>query len=133
MKISRYTPIEDFFKGFWINPIDFSLAEEPMDIEVKENDSSYIIDVDLPGIQKEDINISVRARCVVISATRDEPKEFADAKLVRTEVRYGKLSRVFEMEHEVSDEGADAKFENGVLHLTLPKKNGMPARMLSIH
>lgn len=133
MKISRYTPIEDFFKGFWVNPMEFSLVGEPMDTEVKESESCYIVDVDLPGVSKEDIDISIQARRVTITATRNESKEEKDAKLVKTEVRYGKVSRMFEMEHEMSEEGAEAKFENGVLHVVLPKKNGLPPKSLAIH
>lgn len=132
MKVSRYTPIEEFFKGFWINPMDFSFETEPMDTEIRESKASYFVDVDLPGIDKNDIEISIQGRRVNVSAVRKEWKEDESAKLIKTEMRYGKLSRKFELEHEMSDEGADAKYENGVLHITLPKKNGIPPKPLMI-
>ncbi|MBU3667607.1 MAG: Hsp20 family protein [Rhodocyclaceae bacterium] len=132
MKVSRYTPIEDFFKGFWINPMEFSFAAQPMDTEIRESESSYFVDVDLPGIHKEDIDVSIQGRRVSINANRKEWQEESDAKLIKTEMRYGKVYRQFEMEHEMTEEGAEAKFEEGVLHVVLPKKNGLPAKLLSI-
>lgn len=103
-----------------------------METEIKENDSSYFLDVDLPGIQKEDIDISIQGRRVTVSANRKEWHEEGTGKLIKTERRYGKLSRLFEMEHEMSEEGAEAKFDSGVLHITLPKKDGMPAKTLLV-
>ena len=132
MKISRYTPIEEFIRGMWINPLEFKSEDECMVTEVKESESSYYVDVDLPGVAKEDIDVNINGRRLSITAERKEWKEEESGKLIKTEKRYGKFYRSFDMEHDIDDLTADAAFVDGVLHLALPKKNGLPLKSLPI-
>lgn len=109
---------------------------EEMKLDVTENDKEYLVKAELPGAKKEDIHVSVDGGYVSISAeTREEKKETKKHDGERTllqEMHYGSWSRGFTLPHEVDDKSADAKFENGVLMLTLPKRAPAASKTISI-
>lgn len=109
---------------------------EDMKLDVTENDKEYIVKAELPGAKKEDIRISVDGSYVSISAeTKEEKKETKKHNGERTllhEMHYGSWSRGFTLPHEVDDKTADAKFENGVLSLTLPKRAPATSKSIAI-
>ena len=120
---------EDFFNDPWLRPgwMPARLAEMPavtrarMDVVDKGN--AFEITVDLPGVKKEDIDVSVDGDRVAISAEMKSEKEVKEGdKLLHTERMTTSYARNFELPAEVTDAGAEAKYENGVLTLTLPKR-----------
>ncbi|HKL74847.1 MAG TPA: Hsp20/alpha crystallin family protein [Halanaerobiales bacterium] len=89
--------------------------------DVKETDENYIIESELPGLSKEDINIEITDNYLTISAQNEEKFEEEKENYIRRERRTGSFQRVFQIDNVKEDE-IDAKYENGILEVTLPKK-----------
>jgi HSP20 family protein len=136
--ITRYDPLDDLFRGFFVRPVDFGqMPEAPsVRIDVKEQEKTYTVHAELPGIKKEDIHVTIDGSTVSISAERKQEKEVKDekdpAKILRTERYFGKVSRTFQLGQDVDDGKASAKFADGVLELTLPKKAAAKTKRLVI-
>lgn len=136
--LSRLDPfgdIDDLFKGFFVRPM--LLEGEPrmqmIKVDVKEDDNTYTIHADIPGVKKEDIHVSIEGNQVSISAeTRVEKEEKKGEKVLRSERYVGKVARSFTLPNEVDDAKAEARYTDGVLELTLPKKAASAAKKLAI-
>ena len=89
--------------------------------DVKENDDSYIIESELPGLSKDDIDIEITDNYLTISAQNEEEFEDENENYIRRERRTGSFQRVFQIDN-VKEEEIDAKYENGILEVVLPKK-----------
>jgi HSP20 family protein len=128
--ITRYNPFEDLFgefgKGFFMKPIAYPAAEEvKMKIDVKEDDKSYTIHADIPGVKREDIHVDVDGGVVSLRAElKKEKEEKKDEKTVYSERSYGMVARSFSLPLEVDAKAAKAEYKDGVLNLVLPKKAG---------
>lgn len=128
-------PFDDLFRGFFVRPVDFgSPVDVPsIKIDVKEQGDAYKVHAELPGIRKEDIHVNIDGSVVSISAERKQEKEVKDGeKVLRTERYFGKVSRSFQLGQEIDEASASAKFNDGVLELSLPKKAEVQARRLTI-
>jgi HSP20 family protein len=89
--------------------------------------------VDLPGVTKEDINVSVEGARVTLQAESRKQRETKDGeRVLHTERTVTSYARNFELPAEVTEDGADASFENGVLTLTLPKRAAVTSKRLSV-
>lgn len=139
--MTRRDPLEDFFRGFFVRPVEFGSgnstalsAEAPqMRVDVKETTEGYAVQAELPGMRKEDIHVHIDGPVVSISAERKQDSETKEGeKVLRTERYYGKVSRSFQLGQEIDDGRATARFADGVLELTLPKKAEAQAKRLTI-
>ena len=102
-------------------------------IDLHEQDDCYMVKADIPGVRKEDIDVRIDRNQVTISAeVKKESEEKKDGRVLRSERQYGFASRSFALASEVDDGKADAKYQNGVLELRLPKRTGSAKRRLSI-
>lgn len=103
-------------------------------VEVEENKSAYLMKFDLPGVSKEQIKIDLHDNTLTVSGERREEKKEEDKeqKTHISEVFYGSFSRSFSFPEAVDAERAEAKFENGVLNLSIPKKESSPKRQIAI-
>ena len=137
----RPDPLEDFFRGFFVRPVDFgghplanvSTDAPQMRVVVKEKADAYEVHAELPGMKKEDIHVHIDGPVVSISAERKQEKETKEGdKVLRTERYFGKVSRSFQLGQEIDEAKASARFNDGVLELSLPKKAEAQARRLSI-
>ena len=105
----------------------------PMRVDVAEADRAYVVKADLPGVPKESINVDIDGNRVTIRAEVKRESEQKDGeRVLRSERYYGAFARSFALTDEIDEEQASAKFENGVLELTLPKKAVAGAKRLSI-
>ena len=133
-RVDPFGDIDDLFKGFFVRPA--LLEGQPqmqIKMDVKENDSAYTVHADIPGVKKEDIHVSIEGNQVSISAeTKVEKEEKEGEKVLRSERYVGKVARSFTLAHEVDDAKAQAKYSDGVLELTLPKKAVTAAKKLAI-
>jgi HSP20 family protein len=143
--ISRYDPfslartdpfgdIDDLFKGFFMRPVMFE-CQPQMQIKmyVKEDDSAYTVHADIPGVKKEHIHVSIEGNQVSISAeTKTEKEEKKGEKVLRSERYFGKVERSFTLAHDVDEAKCQAKYSDGVLELTLPKKAVSSAKKLAV-
>lgn len=134
--VTRRDPLDDFFRGFFVRPVDFngSPAEAPqMRVDVKETPEGYQVHAELPGVKKEDIHIHIDGPVVSISAERKQDKDVKDGeRILRTERYFGQVSRSFQLGQDVDEGAASARFSDGVLELTLPKKVAPKAKRLVI-
>ncbi|NLF53743.1 MAG: Hsp20/alpha crystallin family protein [Thauera phenolivorans] len=133
----RSDPLDDLFRGFFVRPVEFGGfpgAEAPqMRVDVKENPDNYEVHAELPGMKKEDIHVHIDGPVVSISAERKQEKEEKEGeRVLRSERYFGKVSRSFQLGQDVDEGKAAAKFADGVLTLTLPKKAEAQAKRLNI-
>jgi len=136
--IARWDPFEDSFddlvKGFFLRPMRFDQQDHTRaKIDVKEDANSYTVLAEIPGVKKEDIQVSVDGNQVAISAEIKRQKEEKQGeKTLRSERYYGKVYRSFVLAQDVDQEKAQAKYESGVLELRLPKKAAASIRTLTV-
>ena len=136
--VARFDPFggfEDFFKNFSLQPVMRGMDAEPLiKMDVSETDQAYTIKAEMPGLKKEDIKVDVNGNQVSISAEiKKEKEEKEGEKVIRSERYYGQQYRSFTLAQEVDDAKADAKYQDGVLVLSLPKKPGAEHKKLAVH
>src|SRR5512138_896804 len=134
--LTRLDPFESMVRDFM--PSTFRsllrpLSEPTIAIEVQELSDSFLVTAEMPGVRKEDIDISITGSQVTVMAEAKHEKMASDAKEWCNERWYGKFSRTIQLPVEIEDKGADASYADGLLHLTLPKKASSVAKRLAIH
>jgi HSP20 family protein len=134
--ITRYNPFEDLLselgKGFFLKPFPIpAVADLHMKIDVKEDEKSFTVKADIPGVKKEDIHVDVEGDHVTVRAeAKQERDEKKDEKIIHSERSYGMVSRSFTLPVDVDAKSAKAEYKDGVLNLVLPKKaNGSAKRV----
>ena len=138
--IQRFDPfnelVDDLFKGFLVRPLSYEGRNEAlprMKVDVAEKNGAYLVTAELPGVKKDDINVSIDGAQVTLEAEVKREKEASkDERVLHTERVYGKVSRSFTLPQEVDEAKAEAKFRDGVLELTLPKKSAAQRKQISI-
>lgn len=136
-ELTRFDPfgdLDNMFKGFVMRPVFQGATPVPqMKLDVSEDDKSYTIKAEIPGVKKEDIHISVDGNVVSISAeVKRETEKKEGKKVVHSERYFGQVSRSFTLAKEVDQAKASAKYEEGVLEAVLPKKQGSAAKQISV-
>ncbi|MBM4180967.1 MAG: Hsp20/alpha crystallin family protein [Betaproteobacteria bacterium] len=130
------TMLDELFKGFLVRPLgDFAGVPEMQMIkmDLKEGEREYTVHAELPGVNKEDIHVSIEGNTVSIEGEVKKASEEKEGdKLLRSERYHGKVSRSFTLGQEVDEGAAKARFEKGVLELVLPKKTPAAAKKLTI-
>ena len=127
--------LDDLFRGFFVRPVNFEGEHNvaPFRVEITEKDNAYVLRGDLPGVKKEDINVSVDGDTVAITAEVKTEKDVKDGeRVLRSERYYGKLYRAFTLGQAVEEGNVQAKYADGVLELTLPKKAAAQAKRITI-
>lgn len=114
--------VDDLFRNFGIRPFLNKLEVPDIRLDVSEDNMTYTVKADIPGVNKEDIDIAVDGRQVIISATSAHKSEKKGETSLYTERSEGQVYRSFTLPVEVDSTNAQAHYENGVLDLTLPKK-----------
>lgn len=132
-QFDAFRNIDNFFRELSLLPSFRSMrAESHMRADVAESDQAYTVKAEIPGVKKEDIKISVEGNRVAINAEVREEKDEKTTGMMHSERYYGKHSRSFTLPQEVDETKAEAKYENGLLMLTLPKKSGAGARQVAV-
>jgi HSP20 family protein len=134
--VTRYDPfgdLDDLFKGFMLRPVRMEQQAPQIKMDVKEDDNAYMVHAEIPGVKKEDIKVDVNGNMVSISAeVKQEKEEKKGERVIRSERYYGSVARSFTLAHDVDDSRAQAKYSDGVLELTLPKKSGGQASKIVV-
>lgn len=136
--ITRFNPnsdaLDDLFRGFFMRPVRFEgQPEMQIKMDVSEDDKAYKVHAEIPGVKKEDIHVSIEGNQVAISAEVKNEKEVKEGeKVLRSERYYGSVSRTFSLAQDIDEGASQAKYQDGVLELTLPKKLTTSARKLEI-
>jgi len=137
--VTRYDPfnelVDDLFKGFFVRPLAFEPRAElvRMKLEVAEKNGTYLVTAELPGVRKEDINVTVDGAQVTLAAEVKREKEAAENdRLLHTERSFGKVTRTFTLPQELDEAKVEAKFRDGILELALPKKAAAQRKPIAI-
>lgn len=128
-----FSDFDDMFDDFW-RPIrrESGGAFAPA-VDVTENDDAYHIRADLPGVKKEDLDISLQDGVLTINAeTKQEKKEEKEGRLIRQERRYGKFVRSMRFGDSVDADKIKADYKDGVLKLMLPKAEKVKAKKIDV-
>jgi len=138
--LARYEPLagqldnlfNDFFRpAFVLDNRRTDVAR--IRVDVKETGDAYKVDAEIPGVKREGIAVEIEGNEVSISAEVKDEKDTKDGeRVLRTERFYGKVERRFALPQEIDESKATAKFADGVLELTLPKKQSVPSRRVEI-
>ena len=143
--VSRFDPrgdyfgelVDDLFKGFLVRPLAYENGRGDVlpraKVDVAEKNGAYLVTADLPGVKKEDIHVNIDGALITLEAEVKREKEASqDERVLHSERVYGKVSRSFTLPQEIDESKAEAKFKDGVLELTLPKKAAAQRKQISI-
>lgn len=127
--LTRYTEgvplvFDDFFKPWneWFD--NDNLWNRTMNVpavNITEQKDAYMVSLAAPGLKKEDFTIDVEGNMLTISSKKEERTEETDKKFTRKEYSYSSFSRSFTLPEEINMEKIDAKYENGILNISLPR------------
>ncbi|QHE88341.1 Hsp20/alpha crystallin family protein [Hydrogenophaga sp. BPS33] len=135
--IARRGFFDDFFNdaspAFYVKPLHGDGLPTQIRVDVKETPDAYTLQAEVPGVSKDDIQVHVDGKLVTLRAEiKQQDSQSEGGKLLRSERYYGAVSRSFQLPVDVENSAAKAKYENGVLQLTLPKKTAASAQRLTI-
>jgi HSP20 family protein len=144
--VTRYDPrvdpfgdlVDDLFKGFLVRPVAYEGnggrdVLPRVKVDVAEQNGAYKVTAELPGVKKEDIQVSIDGSQVTLGAEVKQEKDAnQDGRVLHSERVFGKVVRSFTLPQEVDESKAEAKFRDGVLELTLPKKQAAQRKQISI-
>ena len=138
--ITRYDPfnelVDDLFKGFLVRPMAYEgrVAEAlpRMKVDVAEKNGAYVVKAELPGVKKDDIHVSIDGAQVTLEAEIKQEKTSDDERVLHTERTYGKVTRSFSLPQELDEAKVEARFQDGVLELKLPKKQPAARKQITI-
>jgi HSP20 family protein len=130
----RNEAFNDLLRGFFVRPMALDADQTAQfKMDVKEDEKAYTVHAELPGVKKEDIEVNIDGSQVAVSAEVKGETEPKDAeRVLRRERFYGKVARTFDLGQALDEAAAQAKFADGVLELTLPKKAVASAKRLSV-
>ena len=138
-RMSVYDPFAEvfpeLFRGFFQPTARGGDAGGALEIriDVKEADGAYQVQAEMPGVKKDDIQVQIDGNRVSISAeVKRESEQKEGERVLRSERYYGSVGRSFQLATEIDDGAASAKFEDGVLKLTLPKKQVPASKRIQI-
>jgi HSP20 family protein len=141
--VQLYTPfaeagLDDLFRGFF-KPIRVARdAAVAIKVDVAEKDNGYLVHAEIPGVNKDDIQVTIEGNQVTIAAEVKKVSEATNGeasnggRVLRSERYYGAAYRSFVLPVEVDETASEAKYENGVLELKLAKKAALAGRKLTI-
>ena len=137
--IARINPIDtaldELMRGFFVRPMNYepSQTTPQIRVDVTENENAYVVRAEIPGVKKEDIDVAIDGNQVEISAEIKNEKEAKEGeRVLRTERYYGKVYRAFALGQEIDENATQARYSDGILELTLPKKPSSSAKRISI-
>jgi len=138
--ITRFDPfnelVDDLFKGFLVRPLAYEGREAVaprMKVDVAEKNGAYLVTAEVPGVKKEDIHVSVDGAQVTLEAEVKQEREAGkDERVLHVERVYGKATRSFTLPQEIDEAKVDAKYRDGVLELSLPKKAAAARKQITI-
>jgi HSP20 family protein len=128
--MTRANLFDDLFRdmmspGFLIKPLHGDPLPQSIRLDVRESGEAYTVQAEMPGVSRDDIQVTVEGNVVTLKAeVRQQDSQSADEKTLRGERYFGSVARSFQLPAEIDNSQAKARFDNGVLTLTLPKKPG---------
>lgn len=124
-------------RGWWLSPREWPELPQPFagkrpNIDVIDRDEEIVVRAELPGVEKKDLQVSMDENSLTIKATSSYKKEETKEDYYRSEMAHGSFARTIPLPCEVDDSKTSAKFDNGVLELTMPKLAKAKRRKISV-
>lgn len=134
---SKRNLIDELFRdvspGFFIRPLHGEPLPAQIKIDIKEGASDYLVHAEIPGSSKENIHVQIEGDIVTIRAeVSQSDTQRSDDKLIRSERYYGEVSRSFQLPVDIDQAASKARYENGVLTLTLIKSTKKSGQRLTV-
>jgi HSP20 family protein len=125
--------IDELFRGFF-RPVRFEKGNAlAIKVDVAENEAGYVIHAEIPGVHKDDIQVTIEGNQVSIGAEVKREREAKDGeRVLRSERYHGAVHRSFVLPAELDEATSEARYEDGVLELKLAKKAAAAGRRLTI-
>ena len=127
--------LDDVLRGFFVRPMDFETAVAPaqLRVDVSETEGGYTVRAEIPGVKKDDIHVAIDGNQVEISAEVKNGNEVKEGeKVLRSERYYGRVYRAFALASDVDEAATAARYSDGILELTLPKKTSAKVKRIAI-
>ena len=124
--------LHDPFGQAWNSSRSEDLASWTPTVDVLEEPDAYVFSADLPGVSKENVEITFEDNILTIAGSREQREETATGQYRRIERRYGRFTRSFALPSQVDTAKVDAKFQDGVLVIRVPKAETAKARKIKI-
>lgn len=118
----KFKGFNDIFDDFHFHPMHFNLGSEKPKVNISETDKAYEISADLPGVQKEDIKVSIENNVLTIYGERKKQAEEKGKNWHRVESSYGSFERHIQLSDNIKEDSISATFKDGVLYTTIEKK-----------
>ncbi len=125
--------LDDLFRGLF-RPIQVAKdAAVAIKVDVSEKDNAYVVHAEVPGVKRDDIQVTIEGNQVTIAAEVKKENDVKDGeRVLRSERYYGAVYRSFVLPAELDETASEAKYDNGVLELKLAKKPALAGRKLTI-
>ena len=147
MQLVKFNPVRDMFSFrnrinhmfddvfYPINrdEVELSMGSWNPVVDVYDNDDSIVIKAELPGIDKEGIEIDVKDRVLTLKGERSSESEVKDDNYYRRERSFGKFERAFTLPADVDPDKIKADYKDGVLKIDIPKPEEKKPRQITIH
>ncbi len=125
--------MDRLFEDSFVRPVGLSsVSAADVAIDLKETDTDVVIKAELPGVEPDEVDVSIMEGVLVIKGEHKEEKEEKEASYYSRELRYGLFSRSINLPAAINAEKAEAVFENGILTLTLPKTEEAKPRQIKV-
>jgi HSP20 family protein len=141
--VSPFAEMDKYFENFFRNP--FALLNSPLmspgfpkgadmvpSVDIFEDGDEVVVKADIPGVKKDDIDVTITENSLTISGERKQEKKVKEKDFHRIERSYGSFSRSFRLPENVNGDKAKAEFKNGVLEIRLPKVKESKQKKISI-
>lgn len=123
---------DDFFSNVGLTPFNEEWREFSPSVDISENDKEIKVSAELPGLDEEDIQVSLDRDLLTISGEKKEEKEDKRQNYYRLERSYGSFRRSLRLPAEVEADKIEATFKNGVLKITLPKTAAFHRKRITV-
>jgi HSP20 family protein len=129
--------LDEFFRdvnpGYFVKPLHGDGLPSHIKVDVKETANELVVEAEIPGASKENINVTIDDNHLTISAEISQlDSQNKDEKVLRTERYFGLVSRSFKLPSDIDEQSSSARYENGILTLNLAKKVKQTGQRLSI-
>ena len=147
MELARYMPrqalinrpdtlshlVDEFFTPFFnFDRRQSVVSTASLHVDIYEKDNRIMIEAEMPGIDKKDIKVDVKGKLLTIGGERKVDEEIKEENSYRRERRYGKFERTFSLPFEIDTDSVTARYENGILHLEVPRPAELMPKQIEI-
>ena len=132
---TRGDVLDELFRGFFVRPVGLNSADRVplITLDVAEKGNAYVVTAEIPGAKKEDIHVQIDGSQVSIQAERNGTVESKDGERALLKERFfGRVARSIELAQDIDESKVEARYNDGILELTLPKKAQVSARQITI-